>query len=167
VKKLVDDVMMINSMEPDIQWCDLETAVSTATLRRRTPDGVCHIRAYSRAVQIGNDFDSPKRFLVEWSHSSECPPVEQVLQDGVRIDSFVVDDSKVSVSFELAPHSRQTLSIAFRNNYSSLEGLGFLWDAKAFIRRRLSEARDNHISKNQFAMAVAQALGRRVFSKVF
>jgi len=167
VNRLVEDVTMINSIEPDIQWCDLETAVSTAALRRRTPDGVCHVRAYSRAVQIANDSDSPKRFQVEWSHSSECPPVEQVLQYGAPIDSFAVDDSKISLAVELAPYSRRTLSVVYRNDYSSLEGLGFLWDAKAFIRRRLSEARDNHLSKNQFAMSVAQALKRRVFSKVF
>lgn len=167
VKSLVEDVLMINSIQPDIQWCDLETAVLNATLRRRTPDGICHVRAYARAVQIANDYDSPGRFLVEWSHSSECPTVEQVLQGDAPIHSFAVDDSKASLSVELAPHSRETLSMAFRNNYSSLEGLGFLWDAKAFIRRRLSEARDNHVSKNQFAMAVAQALKRRVLSKVF
>jgi hypothetical protein len=167
VKSLVEDVLMINSIEPDIQWCDLETAVLTANLRRRTPDGVCHVRAYSRAVQIANDCDSAKRFLVEWSHSSECPPIEQVLQGGESIHSFAVDDSTIRLSVELAPHSCQTLSISYRNDYSSLERLGFVWGAKAFIRRRLSEARDNHISKNQFAMAVAQALKRRVLSKVF
>jgi hypothetical protein len=167
VKSLVEDVLMINSIEPDIQWCDLETAVLNSTLRRRTPDGVCHVRAYSRAVRIVNDGDSPGRFLVQWSHSSECPPIEQVHQGGGPIHSFEVDDSTIRLSVGLAPHSCQTFSIGYRNDYSSLEGLGFLWGAKAFIRRRLSEARDNYISKNQVAMAVAQALNRRVFSKVF
>jgi hypothetical protein len=166
VKSLVEDVLMINSIEPDIRWCNLETAVLNSTLRRRTPDGVCHVRAYSRAVQIVNDGDSPGRFLVEWSHSSECPPIEQVLQGGAPIHSFAVDDSTIRLSVELVPRSCQTLSIAHRNDYSSLEGLGFLWSSKAFIRRRLSEARDNYISKNQFAMAAVQALTRRVVSKI-
>ena len=166
VESLVEDVLMINSIEPDIEWCDLETAVLKATLRRRKPDRVCHIRAYSRVVQIANDWDSPGRFLVEWSHSSECPPIEQVLQGCVPTHSLVVDDSTIRVSVELPPHSCQTISVVYQNNYSSLEGLGFLWGPKAFIRRRLSEARDNYISKNQFATAVAQALTRRIFSKI-
>jgi len=167
VNSLVEDVQTINSIAPEIEWSDIETAVSNSTLRRSTPDGVCHVRAYSRAVQITNDSDSPRRFLVEWSRSSECSPIKEVLQDGAPIRSFEVDDSTIRLSIELAPRSCQTLSLAYRNDYSSLEGLGFLWGVKAFIRRRLSEARDNYISKNQFATAVADMLTRRVFSKIF
>jgi hypothetical protein len=167
VKTLVEDVLMINSIEPDIRWCDLEAAVSNSTLRRKAMEGVYHVRAYSRAVQITNNLDSPQRLVVEWSHSSECPPVEQVLQDGAPVHSYSADDSTIRLSVELHPRSCQTLSLAYRNDYSSLKGLGFLWDSKAFIRRRLSEARDNYISKNQFALSVAQAVTRRVLSKVF
>jgi hypothetical protein len=162
----VEDVLMINSVAPDIRWCSLETAVLNSTLRRTTPDGVCHVRAYSKAVQIANDKDSPQRFLVEWSRSSDCPPVEQVLQGGAPMHSFAVNNSTIRFSVELAPGNCQTFSMAHRNDYSSVDGLGLLWDSKAFLRRRLSEARDNYISKNQFAMAAVQALTRRVVSKI-
>ena len=166
VSRLVEDVQTINSIAPEIHWCDLETAVSNSTLRRSTPDGVCHIRAYSKSVWIKNDSDSARHFVVEWSRSSECPPIEEVLQDGLPIRSFEVDDSTVRLGIELAPGSCRTFSLSYRNDYASLEGLGFLWGAKAFIRRRLSEARDNYLSKNQFASGIAEMLTRRVFSKI-
>jgi hypothetical protein len=164
-KSLIEDVLMINSIAPDIRWCDLGTAVLNSTLRRKTPNGVCHVRAYSNVVPIANDSDSPRRYLVEWSHSAESSPVEQVLQGGAPIPSFEVDESTIQLSVELDPRSRQTFSVIYRNDYSSVEGLGLLWSAKAFIRRRLSEARDNYISKSGFAMTVAQALRRHVLSK--
>ncbi|HYZ75237.1 MAG TPA: hypothetical protein VE641_19310, partial [Chthoniobacterales bacterium] len=103
VKRLLEDVQMINSIAPDIQWCDLETALLKSTLSRRTPDLVNHVRAYSRVVPIANNSDSPGRFLVEWSHSTECPPIERVLQGGMPIDSFTVDEGTIRVSVEL-PH---------------------------------------------------------------
>jgi hypothetical protein len=166
VRSLVDDVLMINSIDPAIQWSDLGTTVLNSNLHRRTVDGVSHIRAYSRAVRITNDSEAPRRFLVEWSYSSECPAIEQVLQDGAPVPSFTVDDSAIRVSVELPSRSTQILSVAYRNDYSSLARLGFIWDAKAFTRRRLSEARDNYISKNDLAMAVGQTLKRRVLSKI-
>lgn len=164
-KQLIENVLMINSIAPDIRWCDLETAVLNSTLRRRTLEGVCHIRAYSSVVQLENDSDLPQWFLVEWSHSTECPPIEQVLQGDTPVHSFDADDSTIRLSVELGPHCRQTFSVAFRNDYPSHDGLGRLWSAKAFLRRRLSEARDNYISKNRFAMAVSQALWSRIRSK--
>jgi hypothetical protein len=166
VKSLVEDVQMINSIEPELRWRDLETAVVNSVLGRRRADGICQVRAYSGTVQIANGGDDPERFLVEWSHSSDCPAIATVLQNGGANHTFTVDDSTVRLSVELDPHSRQALSIAHQNKYPSLEGLGLVWDTKAFIRRRLSEARDNYISKNQFAMAVGQTLKRRVFSKI-
>ncbi len=164
-RSVVEDVLMINSLAPDIRWVDLETAVLNSTLRRRTPDGVCLVRAYSSVVHIANGWDSPRRFLVEWSYSGECPSIEQVLRGGVPIDFYEVDASTIRLSVELGPRTDQTFSVTYRNDYPTLEGLGFLWWAKAFIRRRLSEARDNYISKSEFTMKVGQALQRRILSK--
>jgi hypothetical protein len=159
---LVEAVSMINSIEPEIHWSNLEAAVMNSTLRRRTSDGTDHVRAYSGAVQIANDADLPRRVLVEWNHGPECPSIEQVLQDGAPGCSYEVDDSSIRLSAEMAPRSSQTFSVVYRNDFSSLEGLGLRWRVKAFVRRRLSEVRDNYISKNQLALNFARALQRRV-----
>jgi len=72
----------------------------------------------------------------------------------------------VYLSGELPPRCSQSVSLVFRNDYPSLGGLGFRWHAKAFVRRRLSEVRDNYISKNQLAMTFAQSVKRRFLSKL-
>jgi hypothetical protein len=161
---LAEMASTINSIAPEIHWSSLESAVTSSILRRRTPDGIFNIRAYSGGVQIANDRDSIERFSVEWSHSGQCPPVEQVLQDGTPYRSFEVDDSGIRVSVDLAPGSSQTLSVVYRNDYASPGSLGFQWKAKAFLRRRLSEVRDNYVSKNRYLMALAQTLQRRLLS---
>jgi hypothetical protein len=149
---LLEVVSMINSIASGIRWCSLETAVINSALKRKTPDGAYRVRAYSGAVRLTNDRDSPQRFTVEWNHSDECPPIEHILWDGVPNRSFEVEGSAVRLSAELGPHNSVTVSRIYRNDLASLEGLGFWWDAKALIRRRLSEVRDNYISKNRYAL---------------
>lgn len=149
---LIEVVSMINSIVPGIRWCGLETAIVNSALRRKTPDGAYLFRAYSGAVRLRNDREYPQRFTVEWNLPGECPAVEQILQDGVPSYSFEVEGSVVRFSAKLGPHKSMTVSPIYRNDFAGLEGLGFWWDAKALIRRRLSEARDNYISKNRYAL---------------
>ena len=151
---LVEAVSMINSIAPGIRWCGLESAIINSALRRKTPDDAYHFRAYSGAVRLTNDRDSPQRFTVEWKLSDECPPVDHILRDGVPDRSFEVEGSAVRISAELAPHNSVTVSPIYRDDCAGLEGLGFWWNAKARIRRRLSEMRDNYISKNRYALGV-------------
>ena len=48
-----------------------------------------------------------------------------------------------------------------QNVYATPGRLGFRWSVLAFIRRRLSELRDNYLSKNQYLLKTAKALQRR------
>jgi hypothetical protein len=163
---LIEAISTINVIAPGIQWCSLETAIIKSALTRKTSDGAYRVRAYSGAVRLANCGESMRRFVVEWNHSPVCPAVDGVRRDSAPVDTFEVDDTTIRLSVQLTPRSSHTFSVAYRNDYSSLDGLGLLWRAKAVIRRRLSEARDNYLSKNQFSMAVAQDLRRRVFSKI-
>lgn len=165
-ERLLEAVLMINSMAADISWCNLATAIMGSTLRRNTSSGVCEVRAYSGTITLANNSDSPRSFAVEWNHSAGSPSVEHILLGGTPNQSFEVSDCAIRLSVELAPRSSQTLSLVYRNDHPSLNHLGFPWAAKAFIRRRLSEARDNYVSKNRLAMAAAHAVRRRILSKI-
>jgi len=151
---LIEAILMINSIAPGIRWCGLETAIINSALRRKTPDGTYRIRAYSSAVRLANDRDVQERFAVEWKHSAECPVVNHILRDGAIDHSFHVEDSAVRLSADLDPHSSVTVSVIYRNDFASQERLGFRWDAKALIRRRLSEVRDKYVSKNRYALSL-------------
>ena len=165
VETLIESVQLINSIVSDIRWCNIASAVANSYLRRRASDGASHVRAYSSAIHISNDSDTPQQFVLEWNHPEGCPPIEHVLEGAVD-RAFKISGSLVHLSAELPPRCSQTFSLVFRNDCQSLEGLGFQWDAKAFVRRRLSEVRDNYISKNHVAMAFAQSLKRRLLPKI-
>jgi hypothetical protein len=160
-ESLAEIASRINSLAPEIHWSNLTSVVGNSILRRRAPDSTCHIRAYSGTVRISNDSDSVERFSIEWSYSGPHASVEHVLQDGTPYSRYEVDDAGIRLSVELAPSSSQIFSVVHRNDHATLRSLGIRWNTKAFVRRRLSEMRDNYLSKNQHVLAVAKSLQQR------
>ena len=150
----------INRVAPGIQWSNLANAVSSSVLSRRDPDGTYHVRAYSHTARVANDSGCAKRFSIEWARSSDGSPIEEVLMDGTPCRGFEVDGARVRLSVELAPSSSHTFSLVHRNVGVATRSLGVRWNAHAFLRRRLSELRDNYLSKNRELLRVAKALQR-------
>ncbi|MGA2271942.1 MAG: hypothetical protein ABSH00_00200 [Bryobacteraceae bacterium] len=158
---LLELVQNINSIAPGISWSNLESVADNSTLKRRGPDGTVEIRPYSSNVLIANDSASVKRYSIEWRQSSQCSAIGQVLRDGAPFPGIEICDTGMRVLAELPPGASQVFSVMYRNDYAALGRPGFMWDARAFLRRRLSEVRDNHLSKNQHVLTAARAVQRR------
>ncbi|MFZ0964869.1 MAG: hypothetical protein WAO35_28765 [Terriglobia bacterium] len=158
---LVEVVQKVNSVAPGIVWSNLESAVDNSILRRRTPDGTVQVRAYSSNVCITNDSASTERVSIIWEQAGQSSPFEQVLRDGTPFPGVEADDAGIRVVGELAPRTSQTFSVVYGNRHATLGSLGFRWDVKAILRRRLSEMRDNYLSKNQYVLTGAKTLQRR------
>ncbi len=160
-ESLVDVVQKVNSVAPGICWSNLESAVDNSILRRRAPDGTVQVRAYSSNVRIANDSAAVERFSIEWSQHGEYPPFGHALRNGVQVPGVQVDDAGIRVLAELAPHTSETVSVLYRSARATYKDLGFGWNAKAFLRRRLSEVRDNYLSRNQYVLTAAKKLRHR------
>jgi len=159
---LLELALTVNETAQDIRWCDLETAVSESVLTRIMPDGSNQIRGYSGTVKIANNGRSIQCYSVEWSHLNEGPSLENVLQGGSPIHSYEIDESRIRVALELDPGKSQTVSLTYRNDYATMLSLGLGWNARAYLRRRLSEVRDNYISKSRLAMSLARVLQKHL-----
>ncbi len=165
-ESLVEIAARINSVASEVHWSNLATVVGNSILKRRAPDGTHHdVRAYSGTVRISNDSVSIRRYSIEWGDSCDGASIEQVLMDGTPYCGFEIDDAGLRLSVELAPGSSQTFSVVHRNVHATVRNLGLRWNARAFLRRRLSEVRDNYLSKNQRLLTAAKTLQRR-FLKV-
>jgi hypothetical protein len=160
-ESLLEVVQKINSIAPGIAWSNLEGIVDNSTLKRRRPDGTVQVRPYSSDVLIANDSTSVERYSIEWGQSGQCSPIEQVLRDGTRLPGVEFDDTGFRILAELLPGASQLFSVVYRNDHAAFGKPGFMWDAQAFLRRRLSEVRDNYLSKNQHVLTAAKALQRR------
>lgn len=159
---LIEAVSTVNSIAPEVRWCGLEEAVMNSTLHRLCPDGSLRVRAYSATVRVVNDGESRRSYTVEWARCHDEPAIEQILQDGLSNHSFDVEKTTVRLKAEIDPNSSEIFSLAYRNDYPCLDRLGVRWTAKAILRRRVSEVRDNYISKNQVVLNLAKALQKRI-----
>lgn len=160
-ESLVEVAARINSVASEVHWSNLATVVGRSILTRRAPGGTHHVRAYSDTVGISNDSGSSRRYSIEWGDSCDRASIEQVLMDGTPYYGFEVDDAGLRLSVELAPGASQTFSLVHRNAHATVRKLGLRWDAQAFLRRRLSEVRDNYLCKNRHLLTAAKALQRR------
>ena len=151
----------INSIARGISWSNLENVVDNSTLKRRSPDGTVQVRPYSSHVRIANDSYSTERYSIEWRQSGQDSPIEHVLQDGTNSLGVTTENDRIRVLADLPAGASQTFSIVYRNDHTALGKPGVMWDARAHLRRRLCELRDNYLSKNQQMLMAAKALQRR------
>jgi hypothetical protein len=161
---LVDVVQKVNSMAPGIHWSGLESAVGDTGLERKSPDGMKQVRAYASHVRVFNDSNHPERISIEWNFAGAADSVEQVLNNGMPCSGVEFKECSICALVDLPPLGSRTLSLRHRNVGMARESLGFRWNAKAFVRRRLSEFRDNYLSKNPQLLSVAQTLRDRYLS---
>jgi hypothetical protein len=160
-ESLVEIAARINSVASEVHWSNLATVVSNSLLTRRAPDGTRHVRAFSGTVRISNDSGSIRRYSIEWGDPCDGAAIEQVLMDGTSCCGFELDDSGLRLTVELAPGSSHTFSLVYRNIHATVRSLGLRWNAQAFLRRRLSEVRDNYLSKNKYLLTAAKVLQQR------
>ena len=160
-ESLVDIATRINSVAPEVHWSGLATVVSNSILTRRSIDGTHHVRAYSGTIKISNYSDSIRRYSIDWGDSCDGASIEQVLVDGTPCCGVEIYDSGVRLSVELDPGSSRTFSLVHRSVHAKVGALGLRWRARAFLRRRLSEVRDNYLSKNQHLLEAATTLKER------
>jgi hypothetical protein len=153
-------ISRIHTLAPDLRWSNLQTAIENSYLRRRTPEGTLQVRAYSNTGKIENPSDSVLRCSVEWPRCNGSS-LERVLIDGMPWVDTRMDSGGIRVSFDVPPRGSRKFSVRYRNDFGMSDvNRGVQWRANAFFRRRLSEIRDNHLSKNPHLLSVAKTLQR-------
>jgi hypothetical protein len=160
---LVAAVSRVNQITPQVQWSSPACAASNALLWRRTLDGTYDIRAYSRTIRVANDSDSPTRFRIKWTgYDGGMARPRQVLRDGIPCSEFETADHGIAITVDLQAGDSHTFTLVHGNTHGILNGLGIQRTVGGFLRRRLSEVRDNHLSKNPELLRAAEALKKRL-----
>jgi hypothetical protein len=155
---LIAAVSRINSASPAIRWSSVGNAVSGSILRRRSSGGVHQIRGYARRIRISNTSHRRERFWVEWDRVGQETVFASVLRNGLQTEGFEVDDTQVRGQLSMDPGVTETFSLVDQNPHAVLRSGGLRRTARAFVRRRLSEVRDNVVDKNAPLLAIAKTL---------
>lgn len=160
-EKLLALVEQINSMVPQIQWSSLATVTRQSLLRRRAPDGRQEFRAYAGAITIAADAGTDLECSIEWSGSFDSAVLAEVVAAG-RPTKFERTGGSIRAATTLAAGQSMVLSLVHAPSHPSRKTLDMRWKTKAFLRRRLSEFRDNYLYKNRRMLQAARAVQQRL-----
>jgi hypothetical protein len=161
---LAELVNRANAFVPEIQWSSLRTAIENSWLGRRAEDGEMEVRIFSKTSRISNATATPQRYAVEWPERG-APDIEKIELDGAICKYARGDDGSARFPLTLAPGESRLVSVVHENKFGiSDANTTFGWAAKAFMRRRLSEIRDNHLSRNPQILSLAKFLQKRLLS---
>lgn len=158
---LLQLVDTINSMAPDIEWCSIGEVVSRSVLIRKESAHTYHVRAYSGRVQISNQAQTDRKHVVCWGTAFRDSELQAVEVDGVRCEAEQDKTLPPNVSLNILPGTSRICTLTYPNSKMVASEFNWRWTAKAIFRRRLSEFRDNYLSKSECILSTAKVFQRR------
>jgi hypothetical protein len=157
---LVEAVRRINRAAPGIRWSSVGDAVRGSILQRRVSSDLVQLKAYARSIRVENPSSAPQMFQIEWGHRGSKSSLEGMYQNDRRCAEYSSDELAVSIAIRIDAGSSDCLSIRDVLTDANVTRFGFRHAASVFVRRRLSEMRDNYISKSPALLAAAKSLQR-------
>lgn len=158
---LIDAVGRINRLAPDINWCSAGTAVQRSVLHRVDLQGTLCVKSFSGTVQLTNQSRSQQLVQLEWAFPGFNGQSGVLEHNAHTEDVRRVDPAEARIFVVLPPGATNSFSIRCPQTSHEPASLSLRHNVRAFIRRRLSELRDNHISKHPLLLEMATAMLRR------
>lgn len=145
---LQEFLRMLQSMEPQLEWGSLHQCCTRAHLIRKRKDEVREVRYFTNKFTLTNSSDTTKTY--ELINEGASPTAKRVaFIDGEPLKSATQGDDRGAVCLELRPGESAVVSLEescldprnYNRRASSLEATRF------FVRRFLSDVRDDYVSK--------------------
>lgn len=162
---LFETVSMINRVVPEVVWRDLQSSLERACLVRKSVDGSLVIRPYAMALSMENSGTAPIRCVVDWidwdgntdskkdAHRSDLGHTESGCTNANR-HTFTLDPGNL-ISLNWPRKARTPQSLIPSPTFARI--------MKTWIRRSLTEFRDNYLIRSPAAMWAAQRLRNAFF----
>jgi len=160
--RLLELVRTINSMAPNIHWANLATVTAGSMLVRKA-NGKEHVRGHARTLNPAALEESENPRVVEWAGFGDADLLKAVEIDGKPASAFTVPGPEDRIAVEVPAGARQA-ALVYRSSPEAVPATGLRWRATMMAKRRLSEFRDNYLSKNERILASAKAIQRRILN---
>ncbi len=159
---LADFVQQLNAVERRLEWNSLSSICSRTSLKRRASSGEILVRFYTDRFYIHNDSNQSQRYVLLRCFAHDDQPA-RVLINGASVH-YKGDNDDLIVPVELDAGQTAKIRIErprppvaeFRRSHEPVPWL------QAFVRRRLSEFRDNHVDKSPHLNSVAARVRNRL-----
>jgi hypothetical protein len=159
--KLESFVGDLHRVEPDLTWPTMSSQIEGSCVMRRRGDGSCAVRFFTGKFVLRNNRPTRTHFLLEKEE-----PGESVIRS-VRVDgkSIPFSSRENSIQFEVELDAGQVGQIEVVDETSDslpIKRLGMRYSFGVFVRRELSEFRDNTLSKHPAVLKRAKKIADRL-----
>jgi hypothetical protein len=160
-ESLSEFVDAIGRLEHGVTWAGLQDVIEHCYSERIRPDGTREVRIYGGRCAIDNSTDRLRTCAVTKRESGPVP-IRRVTVDGVDVPHAVTDGT-LTVSTEIPPMGSVRLVIDYEDCHPETGDTDTWYErGRIWTRRRLSEFRDNRVSKSALLSQLAKKLrGRR------
>jgi len=143
-------VRRINAVDKNLEWRNLATICAHADLRKTMANGEVHVRFYTNRFRVTNTSSRSEQYVLQkpWSSEGSQPkltlngrPWPGDLRDGVLTTALSLKPNEsAEIRIVLEPAEKEAAQVWARTG---------LYQTKVFVRRMLSEFRDDHVETNR------------------
>lgn len=153
----------VNSLSEKLQWTNLKELISNTYLQRRISQDTVECKIFTNCQILHNPESTWKQYII-LKHEDNEIPIKTVSVDGRRYP-FVVEDDYLRLCIDMPPKGAVEITIDYDNMYQYARQVKSLRrNVKVYLRRHLSEVRDNYLCRHDGILSLAYSVKNRVSS---
>jgi len=145
-----ETVEKVNSLDERLRWANLATVCSRASLKKTDANGKVHVRFFTDRFDLRNDTERAQTYRVHRRTTS--PEAHATLAlDGQCAETWEDSEGiKAEISLPAGQAGQIKVARLQGDPVSPRQRQNAMHDTKVFLRRSLSEFRDNYLQKSRF-----------------
>lgn len=159
--RMTQFVSRLRTALPGLEWLTLDRALIQSALYRRTGQAEYEVFFVTGLFRLRNPSPNASRFRC-WKKESDPAEIRGVSVNGLPV-AVRFEKGRLTVEVELSPSGEGLIEIHYQRTLPAIHPPAPLMRAKIFVRRRLSEFRDNHLSHNEHIVALVRRAKNALF----
>jgi hypothetical protein len=158
-EEVVELAEKLDLIAGNIQWRSLGDIVQQSYLLQQEDENTFNVKLYASRSIISNTSDTVKKYSITKNEKNNVP-IKGVFLDGKEV-TYKIENQLLKTTFEIKPKKSGIVEIVYNNLYPyAEENTKVIKKSKVWVRRHLSEIRDNYLSRSQALLSVANKLKR-------
>jgi len=160
--KIQECAAQINSLSTKLQWMNLEELISNTYLQRTISNDKIECEIFANHQIICNQDTIEKQYIIR-KNEDGVVPIKNLSVDG-KDCPYKIEDDDLSICVNIPPESSIEIIIGYDNVHQyEREARSLRSDIKVYMRRYLSEFRDNYIHRNEALLQSLYRVKRHLF----
>jgi hypothetical protein len=155
-------ITQINALTTELQWTNLKELISNTYLRRQISQDTTECKLLANYQVLYNQESKWKKFAL-MKHEDDEVQIKSVSVNGKQYP-FTLEGNDLRLCIDVPPNSKLEVTIDYNNicQYAR-EEKSLKRHMKVYLRRHLSEVRDNYLSRHSGLLSLAYRVKNRDF----